>query len=74
MTTAHHWARELRRGSEHEVKLIPPAYVKAYVGRRQKNDTADAAAICEAVTRPRDALRAGEERGATGRADVAPGA
>jgi transposase len=35
----------------HEVELIPPAYVKAYV-RRQKNDAADAAAICEAVTRP----------------------
>jgi transposase len=48
--TAHHWARELARLG-HEVKLIPPAYVKAYV-RRQKNDAADAAAICEAVTRP----------------------
>ena len=48
--TAHHWARELAR-LVHEVKLIPPAYVKAYV-RRQKNDMADAAAICEAVTRP----------------------
>jgi transposase len=35
----------------HEVKLMPPAYVKAYV-KRQKNDAADAAAICEAVTRP----------------------
>jgi transposase len=48
--TAHHWARALVRLG-HEVKLIPPAYVKAYV-RRQKNDTADAAGICEAVTRP----------------------
>jgi transposase len=48
--TAHHWARELGQLG-HEVKLIPPAYVKAYV-RRQKNDAADAAAICEAVTRP----------------------
>ena len=48
--TAHHWARELRRLG-HAVKLIPPAYVKAYV-RRQKNDAADAAAICEAATRP----------------------
>jgi transposase len=48
--TAHHWARELGRLG-HAVKLIPPAYVKAYV-RRQKNDAADAAAICEAVTRP----------------------
>ena len=35
----------------HEVRLMPPAYVKAYV-RRQKNDAADAEAICEAVTRP----------------------
>jgi transposase len=49
-STAHHWARILI-GLGHEVRLIPPAYVKPYV-RRQKNDAADAAAICEAVTRP----------------------
>ncbi|MGE0701861.1 MAG: IS110 family transposase [Hyphomicrobiaceae bacterium] len=48
--TSHHWAREIRKLG-HEVKLIPPSYVKAYV-KRQKNDAADAAAICEAVTRP----------------------
>ncbi len=48
--TAHHWARTLM-ASGHDVKLIPPAYVKPYL-RRQKNDAADAAAICEAVTRP----------------------
>ena len=48
--TAHHWARELR-ALGHEVRLMPPAYVKPYV-KRQKNDMADAAAICEAVTRP----------------------
>ncbi len=48
--TAHHWARQLI-GSGHRVKLMPPHYVKAYV-KRNKNDAADAAAICEAVTRP----------------------
>ena len=48
--TAHFWARELRRFG-HEVRLIPPQYVKAYL-KRGKNDVADAAAICEAVTRP----------------------
>lgn len=48
--TAHHWARELSAVG-HTVRLMPASYVKAYV-RRQKNDAADAAAICEAVTRP----------------------
>src|SRR3990172_9486053 len=48
--TAHHWARELRAFG-HEVRLIPPQYVKAYV-KRNKNDAADAEAICEAVRRP----------------------
>ena len=48
--TAHFWAREIG-ALGHEVRLMPPSYVKAYV-RRQKNDAADAAAICEAVTRP----------------------
>lgn len=48
--TAHHWARELS-ALGHDVRLMPAAYVKAYV-RRQKNDAADAEAICEAVTRP----------------------
>jgi len=48
--SAHHWARELI-ALGHQVKLMPPAYVKAYV-KRNKNDAADAEAICEAVTRP----------------------
>jgi transposase len=48
--TAHHWARELNR-LDHRVRLMPPAYVKAYV-KRGKNDASDAEAICEAVTRP----------------------
>ena len=48
--SAHHWARELIKLG-HEARMMLPAYVKPYV-RRQKNDSADAAAICEAVTRP----------------------
>jgi transposase len=48
--TAHHWARELIALS-HQVRLVPPSYVKAYV-KRGKSDAADAEAICEAVTRP----------------------
>ena len=48
--SAHHWARELG-ALGHEVRLMPPSYVKPYV-KRQKNDAADAAAICEAVRRP----------------------
>jgi transposase len=48
--TANHWARELT-ALGHTVRLMPPAYAKPYV-RRNKNDAADACAICEAVSRP----------------------
>src|SRR5207342_449572 len=48
--TSHHWSRQLR-ALGHTVRLMPPAYVKPYM-KRQKNDAADAEAICEAVTRP----------------------
>ena len=47
---AHHWGRELAKLG-HTVKLIPPQYVKPFV-KRQKNDMADAEAICEAAQRP----------------------
>ena len=49
-SSAHHWARELVRLG-HEVRLIPPQYVKPYV-KRNKTDAADAEAICEATGRP----------------------
>jgi transposase len=48
--SAHHWAREIG-ALGHETRLIPPAYVKPFV-KRQKNDAADAEAICEAAQRP----------------------
>jgi transposase len=48
--SAHYWSRELQ-ALGHTVKLMPPSYVKAYL-KRSKNDANDAAAICEALTRP----------------------
>ena len=48
--TAHYWARELRKLG-HQVRLMPAKDVKAYV-KRNKNDAADAEAICEVVRRP----------------------
>ena len=48
--SAHHWGRAFE-ALGHEVKLIPPVYVKPFV-KRQKNDGADAEAICEAASRP----------------------
>ena len=47
---AHHWGRQLQEMG-HEVRLMPPSYVKPYV-KRNKTDAADAEAICEAVSRP----------------------
>lgn len=47
---SHHWARQLQLLG-HEVKMLPPQYVKAYV-KRGKNDAADAEALCEAMSRP----------------------
>ena len=49
MWRSHHWARLSELG--HDVRLMPPQYVKAYV-KRNKNDAADAEAICEAMSRP----------------------
>ena len=48
--SAHYWGREIGRLG-HDVRLLPPAYVKPFV-KRQKNDAADAEAICEAASRP----------------------
>lgn len=48
---SHHWARELQKLG-HQVVLIPPQYVKPYVGRN-KNDKIDAEAVCEAMSRPK---------------------
>lgn len=49
--SSHFWARQVG-ALGHEVRLLPPSHVKPYVKRGKKNDAADAAAICEAVTRP----------------------
>lgn len=49
-STSHHWGR-VAQGAGHEVRLIPPIYVKPFV-KRQKNDAADAEAIAEAARRP----------------------
>jgi len=61
---AHHWARQLTQLG-HEVRLIPPAYVKPFA-KRQKNDAIDAEAICEAAQRPSMRFVAVKERRAAG--------
>ena len=50
--TSHHWAREIAKLG-HDVRMMPPRYVKPYL-KRNKNDAADAEAICEAVQRPNE--------------------
>src|SRR3981189_2732622 len=66
--TSHHWARELTKLG-HEVRLMPAKDVKAYV-KRNKNDAADAAAICEAA--PDDAVRSDQVARTAGAVDAAP--
>jgi transposase len=64
--TSHYWARRIA-ALGHEVRLVPPVRVKAYVKRGKKNDAADAAAICEAVTRPQMRfvpIKSAEQQGA----------
>lgn len=69
--TARHWVRELRKLG-HDVRLMPAKDVKAYV-KRNKNDAADAEAICEAVRRPTMRFCHGQDRRAAGPIDAAPG-
>ena len=69
--SAHYWAREIQ-ALGHEVRLIPPQYVRPFV-KTNKNDAADAEAICEAVDASDDALCAGEKRRAAIGFDAAPG-
>ena len=68
--SAHHWSRELQ-ALGHTVQLMPPAYVKPYV-KRQKNDAADAEAICEAVSRAKHAVRRDQDARAAKLPDASP--
>jgi len=69
--SAHHWARELQ-ALGHEVRLVPPQSVRPFV-KTNKNNAADAEAICEAVVRPTMRFVTGEERRAAIGPDAAPG-
>ena len=68
--SSHHWSRELQ-ALGHTVRLMPPAYVKPYV-KRQKNDAADAEAICEAVTQSQHAVCANKDARAAELPDASP--
>ena len=68
--SSHHWSRELQ-ALGHTVRLMPPAYVKPYV-KRQKNDAADAEAICEAVTQAEHAVRRDQDARAAELPDAPP--
>ena len=70
--SAHHWARKLQ-GFGHTVRLMAPQFVKPYV-KTNKNDAADAEAICEAVGAAEHEIRRDQEYRATGRVGTAPGA
>ena len=61
---AHYWAREIGKLGHH-VRLIAPAYVKPFI-KRQKNDAADAEAICESGPAAEHALCSGQDRRAAG--------
>ena len=66
--SAHHWGREIVQLG-HDVRLVPPIYVKPFV-KRQKNDAADAEAICEAAQRP--TMRFVAVKGEEGKGDAVP--
>src|SRR5215831_15610756 len=68
--SAHHWGRTLQRFG-HTVRLMAPQFVKPYL-KTNKNDMADAEAICEAVTPTEYALRADQEHRAAGSTIAAP--
>ena len=68
--TSHYWAREIT-ALGHEVRMMPARYVKPYV-KRNKNDVADAEAICEAVTQAYHAIRADQDAGPAVDPDATP--